>query len=166
MLQFPYQHWIGSSMWPLSWNLVYACFQIHSYQLCCLPNQVTCKKLHIHGASCENILTDLALSITESNPHRLWDKCWDVWSIYGTNTIPEKRPEVPTFPDLIWNQGVTHWQLDIGTVNFLQHKHIQDPMNTPMWAIIAAIYMYGNMRFVLGNCIHTPLKVFLEHVIW
>ena len=40
-------------------------------------------------------------------------------------------PEVQGVPDLIWDEGATCQKLDIGAVDVLQCKHIQDPMNTP-----------------------------------
>ena len=52
-------------------------------------------------------------------------------SVDCTNTISEKRPEVQGVPDLIWDREAMRWKLDIGAVDVLRGKRIQDPMNTP-----------------------------------
>ena len=111
-------------------------FSTHAFKYAAIgcatfPTRQQVKKCHIHGACRENILRDLTFPVTESGPQRLRDKRRDVRSVYGTDAVLEKGPEVWRVSDLPRNWGVTHRKLDIGTINLLRRKCVQDLMNTP-----------------------------------
>jgi hypothetical protein len=85
-------------------------------------------------------------------------------SVYSTDAIFEIWPEVYRLPNLSWNWGATRQKLDIGTVNLLRSKHIQDLMNTS-YASDKRQFMCEIIKYLLCYHICTPLKPFLKHMI-